>query len=217
MARTLSPTAHQSIIDAFVNLMVVRPIDEISTEAIARAAGSSKGTLYTHWKDKDELLIDVIRHILASLPVANTGDFKRDAETVLRDMFAADNRNPYGHLLPHIFSYCITHPKFQGRVREFLVVRAPKHSLASILQDAVEDGELSAGLDIEYALDLLAGPLVHHRMMHSVVPPDLASRVVAMVWPHLKGTGPARGRPRRSARLRSRRGRPAGATPSGAG
>jgi AcrR family transcriptional regulator len=217
MARTLSPIAHQSIIDAFVKLMVVRPIDEISTEAIARAAGSSKGTLYSHWKDKDELLIDVIGHILDSLPVANTGDFKRDAATVLRNMFAADNRNPYGHLLPHIFSYCITHPKFHRRMREFVVVRAPKHSLASILQDAIEGGELKAGLDVEYALDLLVGPLVHHRMMHSAVPPDLASRVVAMAWPHLAGTGPSRARPRPSAPHLSPGGRPEGAKRSRAG
>jgi AcrR family transcriptional regulator len=187
MARTLSPAAHQAIIDAFVKLIMVRPIDDVSTEAIARAAGSSKATLYSHWKDKDELLIEVVRQIVVSLPVAASGDFKKDAATVLRHMFAADRRDRYGHLWPHIFSYCITHPRFHRRVHETLVKRAPKHTLVAILRAAKEAGELPSDLDVEYALDLLVGPLVHHRMMHSSVPPKLATRVVAALWPHLKG------------------------------
>jgi AcrR family transcriptional regulator len=187
MARKLSPAAHQALINAFVKLIEVRPIDDISTEAIARAAGSSKGTLYSHWKDKEDLLIEAISQIVLSLPVANTGDYRKDAATVLRNMFATDKRDRYGHLWPHIFSYCITHPRFHRRIHEALIERAPKHTLVSILRAAMEDGELPRDLDVEYALDLLAGPLVHHRMMHSFIPPKLASRVVAAVWPHLKG------------------------------
>jgi AcrR family transcriptional regulator len=187
MARKLSTTAHQALINAFVKLIEVRPIDDITTEAIARAAGSSKGTLYSHWRDKEELLIEVISQIVIALPVADTGDYRKDAATVLRNMFAADKRDRYGHLWPHIFSYCITHPKFHQRIHEYLVERAPKHTLVSILRSAAEAGELPPDLDVEYALDLLVGPLVHHRMMHSSVPPKLAARVVAAVWPYLKG------------------------------
>jgi AcrR family transcriptional regulator len=187
LARTPSPAAHQALIDGFVKLIKVRPIDEITTEAIARSAGSSKATLYSHWKDKEGLLIEVVSQIVMALPAARSGDFQQDAVTVLRDMFAVDRRDRYGELWPHIFSYCITHPKFHRRVHESLVERAPKHTIVGILRAAMAAGELPSDLDVEYALDLLVGPLVHHRMLHRSVPSQLAPKVVAAVWPVLRG------------------------------
>jgi AcrR family transcriptional regulator len=185
MPRALSQTSHQAIIDAFVKLMAVKPINDITTEEIARAAGSSKSTLYSHWADKEALLIEVVAQIVASQPVADSGDFRRDAATVLRNMFVTSKRDRFGRIWPNIFSFAITHPKFCRAINEELIYRAPKHTLVAILRAAIASGRLRRDLDINFAVDLLAGPLMHHRFLHGRVPATLPESVVAAVWPVL--------------------------------
>jgi AcrR family transcriptional regulator len=185
MARTLSKTAHQSIIHAFVELMKKEPIENITTDAIARAAGASKGTLYKHWANKEVLLLEVVGEFLASQPVAHSGNFREDTVSVLKNMFVRDARGPFGRIWPNIFSYSIMHPKFCRAVSEVLVERAPSGSLISILRAASREGQLRSDIDLNFALDLLAGPLMHHRMLHGSVPPALPARAVAAVWPLL--------------------------------
>jgi AcrR family transcriptional regulator len=185
MARTLSKEAHQSIIDAFVALMKREPIENITTDAIARAAGASKGTLYKHWEDKEALLLDVVGKILASQPVAHSGNYRKDVVEVLINMFVKDARGPFGRTWPNILSYSITHPRFCRAVSDVLIERAPNGSLISILRAASREGPLRRDLDLRFALDLLAGPPMHHRMLHGSVPSALPARVVAAVWPLL--------------------------------
>jgi AcrR family transcriptional regulator len=186
MPRPLSQASHQAIIDAFVKLMRARPIENITTEAIARAAGSSKSTLYSHWPDKEALLIEVVAQIVAALPAADAGDFRRDTATVLRNMFVRQKHDRFGEIWPNIFSYAITHPKFCRAINRALIERAPKHTLVGILRSAVAAGSLRRDLDIDLALDLLAGPLMHHRILHGGVPEALPETVVAAVWPLLQ-------------------------------
>lgn len=186
MPRPLSQASHQAIIDAFVKLMKTRPIENITTEAIARAAGSSKSTLYSHWADKEALLIEVVAQIVAALPAADSGDFPRDTATVLRNMFVPHKRDRYGQIWPNIFSYAITHPKFCRAINRTLIERAPKHTLVGILRSAVAAGSLRRDLDLNLALDLLAGPLMHRRFLHGAVPQALPETVVAAVWPLLR-------------------------------
>jgi len=185
MARSLSHTAHEAILNAFVRLMEDNAVDDISTDAIAHAAGASKATLYKHWQDKEELLIDVVRRLVAAQPVANTGDFRADVLQLLRNVFVPDKRNPYGRAWPTIFSYSFTHPEFCRAVHKALLTQSPKHTIMGIVKAASEAGVLRKGLDPEFALDLLAGPLMHHRFLHGTVPAKLPEQVVRAVWPTL--------------------------------
>ena len=48
----------------------MRGFDATSVDAIAERAGLTVGALYRHFKTKGELLLDVIRRALTSLPIA---------------------------------------------------------------------------------------------------------------------------------------------------
>jgi AcrR family transcriptional regulator len=185
MARSLSPTAHEAILNAFVRLMEDHAVDDISTDAIAHEAGASKATLYKHWKDKEALLIDVVSRLVASQPVANSGDHRADVLQLLRNVFVPQKRNPYGRAWPTIFSYSFTHPEFCAAVNKALSTQSPKHTIMGIVKAASEAGVLRKDLDPEFALDLLAGPLMHHRFLHGTVPGKLPEQVVRAVWPTL--------------------------------
>ena len=186
MARTLSKTAHQSIIDAFVRLIEKRRIDDITTDAIAQAAGASKATLYKHWKDKDHLLVEVIEQLKLALPAADSGNLRADAVQVLRNTFGDDKKKPLNRVWPKIFGYIANHPEFCAAFHSGILERSPRHTLVGIIREAMAKGELRQDLDIEFTLDMLAGPLLHHRFLHGNIPAALPEKVVAAVWPLLK-------------------------------
>ena len=186
MARTRSKAAHQAIIQAFVRLIEQQRIDEITTDAIAQAAGSSKATLYKHWADKDALLAEVIAQLVAALPVADSGDLKADVAKVLLNTFGDDRKKPFNRIWPKIFGYIANHPEFCATFMCGMLERSPRHTLVGIIRQGVEKGELRKDLDLAFPLDMLAGPLLHHRFLHGSIPKALPGKVVAAVWPLLK-------------------------------
>jgi AcrR family transcriptional regulator len=186
MARPLSNTAHESILNAFAKLMEKQAIDEITTEAVAQAAGASKSTLYKHWPDKEQLLIEVVTRLFASQPVAHSGNFRADTIQILRNIFVPEKRGAFGKAWPRIFSYSIAHPEFCAAIHRGLLDSSPKHSLVGIIREASAAGELRFDLEVDFALDLLAGPLMHHHFLHGSVPAKLPEQVVKAVWPALQ-------------------------------
>jgi AcrR family transcriptional regulator len=58
------------ILDAAGALFTLHGFDATSVDAIARRAGLTVGALYRHFSAKGELLLDVIRRALTSMPIA---------------------------------------------------------------------------------------------------------------------------------------------------
>ena len=57
---------HQQILDAAADLFIVHGYGAVSMDAIARAAGVSKATLYSHFGSKDQLFATIIREACQS-------------------------------------------------------------------------------------------------------------------------------------------------------
>ena len=60
MARARSTEAHEKVLRAALELFGERGIDATSMDAIARASGVGKATIYNHWADKEALLMEVM-------------------------------------------------------------------------------------------------------------------------------------------------------------
>jgi len=185
MARTLSPVAHEAIVEAFVSLLETHAVDVISMEAIAQKAGASKATIYKHWKDKQALLIEVIGRMIAAQPAADSGDHRADVLTMLRHIFVPERRDAYDRAWPAIYSYTFTHPEMGRAVCQDLMAEMPEKTLFGVLAAGVKSGRLRRDLDSDLAVDLLVGPLMHHLYLHGSVPATLPEQVVDAVWPTL--------------------------------
>ena len=61
--RPRSARAHRGVLDAAVALFAERGIDGTSMDAIARASGVSKATIYKHWPNKDALALEMLDHL----------------------------------------------------------------------------------------------------------------------------------------------------------
>jgi AcrR family transcriptional regulator len=169
MVRPRSSEAHQKVIDAALDLFGERGIDAASMDAIARASGVSKATIYNHWEDKEALLLEVMLYVngIDGDPEdVDTGDLGRDLATILcrrppLELEAARNR-----MTPTLIAYSAVHPKF-GAAWRHRVMEPPRQCLRHILCRGMERGLLSASLDLDVSMALLLGPMLYEHVFHA--------------------------------------------------
>ncbi|MFZ0394645.1 MAG: TetR/AcrR family transcriptional regulator [Terracidiphilus sp.] len=163
MVRSRSEEAHEKVIQAALTLFGERGIDAASMDAIARASGVSKATIYKHWADKEALLMEVMLlvHGLHGEPEdVDTGDLERDIAIVLSRKPPGEFEEARMRMMPTLIAYSAVHPEF-GSAWRHNVMEPPRQSLRRILERGVRQGALRRDLDIEVAIALLLGPTLY--------------------------------------------------------
>lgn len=200
MPRTRSATAHRKVLDAAVHLIAEHGVDATSMDAIAQKSGVSKATIYKHWADKEALLLEVLSDLngLDSRPEFDSGDIRADMVGVLSYQ-PPDRTGMREKIMPHLVAYSARNAAF-GHTWRNRVMEPPRTELKRLLRHGMERGEFRAGLNIEFSLALLLGPLLYwhvflrrHHEAH-----ELAHGVVDAFWRAFGGTktGPAFKQPR---------------------
>jgi AcrR family transcriptional regulator len=183
MARTRSATAHRNILEAALHLFAERGLEATSMDAIAEAAGASKATIYKHWRDKDELCLEVLGYLHGvdeEAPVFDSGDLRSDLIAQLNYQPAAHRKEMKDRIMPHLIAYSARNRAFgdQWRAR---VLERPRAQLREILKRGMAQGKLLKSLDTEVGIALLIGPMLYRHVFVNrfggKLPADLATPV----------------------------------------
>jgi AcrR family transcriptional regulator len=187
MARPRSKQAHDRVLRAALDLFGERGIDVASMDAIAQTSGVSKATIYNHWVNKEELLIDVMLMLngLARDPEdVDSGDLCNDLTTVLSrrppDEFDAARER----MMPAMIAYSAVHQEF-GEAWRHRVMEPSRVCLKRILRRGVKRKLLPASLDMDAAMALLLGPLLYGHIFHRGMQPrfrDLGQVAAESFW-----------------------------------
>jgi AcrR family transcriptional regulator len=185
MARTQSASAHRKVLHAALELIAERGLDATSMDAIARASGVSKATIYKHWADKDALLLDVMAEVneLHTRPKFDSGNTRADIVAVLsyRPVERAEIRE---RVMPHFVAYSARNQSF-GIAWKTMVIAPPRQELTRLMKAAIRKGELPPKLDIELSLAMLLGPTIYWYVFLRKAAPDprrLAESIVDAFW-----------------------------------
>ena len=166
MVRTRSPEAHEKVIHAALTLFGERGIEATSMDAIARAAGVSKATIYNHWQDKEALLLEVMLYVngLNREPdEVDTGDLQRDLATILSRKPPGEFDQARDRMMPALIAYSAVHPEFGAAWRR-RVMGPPQDCLKKVLRRAIDRGLLPGDLNIDLAMALLLGPMLFNHI-----------------------------------------------------
>jgi len=197
VGRQRSERAHQRVLDAAGRLFAEQGIDATSMDAIAEESGVSKATIYKHWPDKSALCLEVLSHLHTAEPLPPlrpTDDVRSDIVAFLERAPQKPRSDVRSRMLPHLWAYAVRTPAF-GDIWRRRVIDPPKDGLVSLLRRAVDEGRLSADLDLEVAAIGLLGPLMYRnlaRMTGGNPPADLAARTVDTLWKAYGTTRPRR-------------------------
>src|SRR5271154_1442426 len=167
MARQKSERAHGQVIEAAATLFSERGIEATSMDAIARASGVSKATIYRHWPDKDALCLEVLVYLHGldkELPVFDSGDFRRDLVAQLEYDPAADRKAMRERIMPHMIAYA-SHNRVFGDAWRTRVITPVRVALSEMMERGKQRGILDPALEPEVGLALLLGPLIYRNVM----------------------------------------------------
>jgi AcrR family transcriptional regulator len=164
--------ARVAILDAAAELMLEYGVDKVSVDAIAERAGVSKATIYRWWPTKENLALDsVYRQWSAAQPESElSGSVREDLVALLGGWSRLAASRPYARVVAALLNAAQSDPAFAERYHEHFVEPRRERGRA-ILAAAVRDGQLPSGTDIEFALDLLYGP-IYHRLLQGHAPVD---------------------------------------------
>jgi AcrR family transcriptional regulator len=185
MPRSPSASAHKKVLDAAIILIAKQGIETTSMDAIAKASGVSKATIYKHWTDKDALMLEVMAVVngLHLRPDFDSGDTRADLVDVLayRPQEHAKTRE---QIMPHFMAYA-SHNHEIGMAWRNMVMDPPRRELRHLLKLGLTRGEVIPELDVDLSLALLLGPIIYWFVFLRKAEEDprrLAEGVVDAFW-----------------------------------
>lgn len=138
-------------------------------DAVAARAGVSKATIYRWWPNKQALALDTLYHEwdTAGPSLPETGALRSDLLDYLHPWVRQARSRPFSRVITELLVEVHADPEFSKRYQATFVEprRVPVRCL---FERAVDRGEIGA-IDIEFALDLVFGP-IYHRLLHRHMP-----------------------------------------------
>ncbi len=166
MAKQKSERAHSQVIEAAVSLFAEHGLEATSMDAIARASGVSKATIYRHWPAKDSLCLEVLGYLHGldkEPPIFDSGDFRADLIAQLQHDPAAERKMMRERIMPHLIAYASHNRVFGDAWRSRVIVPARK-ALGNMMARGKQRGILRPDLDPEVGFALLLGPLIYRNV-----------------------------------------------------
>ncbi|MFJ8039501.1 TetR-like C-terminal domain-containing protein [Kitasatospora sp. NPDC096147] len=174
----LQDSVTTAITEAFFAELASAGYARLSLEAVARRAGAGKAAIYRRWSSKQEMAVALLSDLVAHTPEPpDSGSLRGDLRAFLGEVAEGLSHPLAARIVPDLIAEGGRNDELgQALLR---TVRDPRRARATrMLQRAVDRGELPAGLDLDIALDLLAGPLYWHlAVVHAPAGPDYLDRL----------------------------------------
>jgi AcrR family transcriptional regulator len=159
-----------------VLLATVELIDKIgyrsvTVDAVARASGVSKSTIYRHWPSRKTLVLEAFTSDTdESTEVADTGDAIADLRTYLLKLAFRLNVRGAGPIMTGLIRDALNDQEFAKSFRT-KVIEARRHAFLQILLRGQQRGQIRTDVDLKSVVDALYGS-IHHRLLMTGEPID---------------------------------------------
>jgi len=152
-----------AVLAACVDLMVERGLHAVTVDSIAARSGVAKSTIYRHWSTRDDVIADAWRTIGRPEQPVESGDLDSDVRALLGSLAERLDTPPLSVLVPELMAASERDPALASLFEQ--VLRDRRRPIGERLRQAVDDSEMPADLDVDLAVSLLVGPLLHRRLL----------------------------------------------------
>jgi AcrR family transcriptional regulator len=176
--RPRDEAARQRILKAALDLMDETAFAQVTAEAIAERAGTSKATLYRWWPNKAAVVIEAFSQAFApELPLRDSGSLREDLTTQVRN-FARVLSGPGGRMLRSFVVAARSDADVAAAFRS--IWSDPRRAAAKqILRRKQMRGQLRKGADLDLVLDSLYGPLYYRFLVKNELPSQKYAEALA--------------------------------------
>jgi AcrR family transcriptional regulator len=178
--RPRDPEVDSAILRAAREVFVERGPEAASIEAVARRAGVSRLTIYRRYRDKQELLVDMLTWSRGEVPEIDPEGLTGEG---LAELMIAELSQPQvPELLVRLAGAGADHPQLVRAFDESFV--QPRRALVTAALERMQQrGRIEASADPAAVLDIIAGAVLYHLIMRPQerCPEQLRARVRAAV------------------------------------
>ncbi|MFE4590065.1 TetR/AcrR family transcriptional regulator [Streptomyces laurentii] len=154
--RRRNEAARRAILDAALRLLAEADGKPVTIDAIARAAGVGKQTVYRWWPSKGAVLLDALTSQAGQdVPVPDAGSLRDDLRTFIASTFDGAQRAPSAPALRTLVREAAHDVHLAELMRSFTATR--RATLRDLLARGRDDGELSDGADLDLIIDQIYG------------------------------------------------------------
>ncbi len=148
-----------AVVAATAELLRVGGYAAVTIDAVSKASGVARTTIYRHYASVAELVMAVLEDQRPQSECRGTSEPAEDLRQILRQVAASVSTG----LLPAMIEAVKHDPEFARLKDDF--VRARRAETREVLVRLVELGALSTHADLEVVNDLLVGPLFYRALM----------------------------------------------------
>jgi AcrR family transcriptional regulator len=206
--RTTDPAKVRRIIDAAVQLFAEHPFHEVRMEDIAARAGVAKGTLYLHYKDKEDLFLGIMNDGLQAL-VERLEESLSDAMPPEEKLLVMNRETLLYFQRKHFFLEVIQRIEFVRFGARSACFEETRARMQGILRRILREfPSRKRSTEEELTLEVIAHSGMMKEILHSLPrpwPEDLPERVTRLFLQGIGGASatPTEHRNQRSGRSRS--------------
>lgn len=159
------------VIAATVGLIDKIGYRSVTIDAVARASGVSRSTIYRHWSTRNVLVLEAFTsYIEESTQVADTGDAIADLRAYLLKLAFHLNVGGAGPIVTGLISDSLGDHEFAENLR-VKMIEPRRHAFLQILLRGQQRGQIRRDVDLRSAVDALYGS-IHHRLLMTGQPID---------------------------------------------
>jgi AcrR family transcriptional regulator len=179
--RPRNPAVDAAVLDAAMDLLGEVGYARLTMRDVATRAQVSKASVYLRWPNKVALVTDALGHRAQAVPdLPDTGSLARDMRAFLRDLVRS--RNSASRALSAVSGEIASHPELRHAWNQGLA-GSLSNSLRSIVNRAVQRGELPESTDVELLSALPLALFQHWRQTHHSDPDDeVINRIVTQFY-----------------------------------
>ncbi len=154
--RPRSKEVHQAILRATVELLEEQRFDELTYTQIAERAGVGRPSLYRRWDSKEALIREALEQFRPEFEPPDTGAFYTDLQALL-GIVAMLKASPAARnaIAMALNAGAEPDPSRDPHWRTYILPRGK--IIDTVFRRAMERGELQSDLNVERAMDMLAG------------------------------------------------------------
>lgn len=151
--------------------------EALTHQQVAAEAGIGRATVYRHWPDRTQLLLDALLDVETPANWQTSGDLAADLGAGLRRLQRTLSSSPMIPTLVAVIGRAEWEPELRDLKAQLL--SSGTLDLREALAAGVERGDLAADLDLDAAVALLAGPLFYRRVLaHAPIDDAFVERVL---------------------------------------
>lgn len=161
--RPRSAGADEAILAAAIDLAGEVGINGMSMDDLAAHAGVSKSSIYRRWSSKEQLVLDALRSAMNPFDDVDTGSLRTDLDLYLAEFVERVRAGQMSDVLPHLIEVACHDDAVRSSLDDY--VRHRRRPLTSILEHAIERGELDAATDVGVLVDAIIAPFVYRQLL----------------------------------------------------